>query len=108
MHFFAALTAALLPLAALAAPLADASLSQEEAEALKLSSIETRDDAAEAVGLLKRDKKCDVVNVATTVDCWWMPKHNGSGNHKVRSFKGTTNNIDFSCYTKCEKVGGIT
>ncbi|KFY02019.1 hypothetical protein V495_00415 [Pseudogymnoascus sp. VKM F-4514 (FW-929)] len=108
MRFINVITAALLPIAALTSPLATTSISEEEAVALKFSAITTRDDDAEAVGLLKRSKSCDVVNVVTEVDCWWLPKHNGKGNHYVRSFKGTTNNIPFDCWTKCEKVGGIT
>lgn len=94
MHFITALTAALLPLAAVASP---------------LTAVSTRDDAAEAVGLVERaDKYCDVVHVATTVDCWLLPKHNGNGNQYIKSFAGTAKNIDFSCWTKCESVGGIT
>ncbi|KFY05837.1 hypothetical protein V492_08272 [Pseudogymnoascus sp. VKM F-4246] len=109
MKFITILTAAVLPLVALASPISGASLSLEEAETLKMTSAaEARDVSAEAAGLVKRNKSCDVVNVATEVDCWWLPKHNGSGNHKVRSYSGTTNNISFSCWTKCEKVGGIT
>jgi hypothetical protein len=108
MHFITILTAALLPLAALASPLVDSSLTTDEVIANKLSTIQKRDEAAEAVGLVKRDKSCSVVNVVTEVDCWLLPKHNGSGNKKVGSFKGTTNNISFHCWTKCEKVGGIT
>lgn len=107
MHFITALTAALLPLAALANPIAASPLSHEEAEVLKTSDIQTRDDSAEAVGLVKRNRFCDVVNVVTTVDCWFLPKHKGNQNRVIRSFKGTTNNIEFACWTKCESVGGI-
>jgi hypothetical protein len=109
MQLITILTAAILPLTALASPIADTSLTQDEAQAQRLSIIKTRDDAAEAAGLVKRaDKFCDVVNVVTTVDCWLLPKHGGNGNQYIKSFPGTRNNIDFSCWTKCESVGGIT
>ncbi|KAL5348923.1 hypothetical protein ACLOAV_006348 [Pseudogymnoascus australis] len=108
MHFVTVLTAVLLPLTALASPLASSPLSHEEAQALKTSDIQTRDDAAEAVGLAKRKNRfCDVVNVATTVDCWFLPKHKGNNNRIIRSFKGTKNDIEFNCWTKCESVHGI-
>ncbi|KFX96545.1 hypothetical protein V490_03298 [Pseudogymnoascus sp. VKM F-3557] len=108
MHFTTALISALLPLAVLANPLAASPLSHEDAQALKTSDIQTRDDAAEAAGLVKRNRFCDVVNVSTTVDCWFLPKHKGNQNRIIRSFKGTTNDIEFACWTKCENVNGIT
>lgn len=109
MKFFTILTAAFLPLTALASPTITAPLSSEEARSLKLASIaKARDASAEVVGLVKRNKKCDIVNVVTEVDCWLLPKHGGNRNIKERSYKGTANDISFQCWTKCEKVGGIT
>lgn len=109
MKFITIITAALLPLMALASPVGKSSLSPEEAQALKVTSIaEARDVSAEDVGLVKRNKSCSVVHVVTEVDCWYLPKHNGNGNTKIRSYSGTTKNISFNCWTKCEKVGGIT
>ncbi|OBT61191.1 hypothetical protein VE03_08688 [Pseudogymnoascus sp. 23342-1-I1] len=85
MHFITALTAVLLSLTALASPLAAFPLSHEEAQALKTSDIQTRDDAAEAR----------------------TGSHKGNQNRIIRSFKGTTNDIEFACWTKCESVHGI-
>jgi hypothetical protein len=113
MKLFSIIAAALLPLAALSSPLnaieaRDAEITAEEANILKNGgAIAVRDAAAESIGLLKRNL-CDVVNVVTTVDCWWLPKHGGNGNHYVTTFAGTRNDINFICWTKCERVGGIT
>ncbi|KAK2733159.1 hypothetical protein FQN55_003728 [Onygenales sp. PD_40] len=51
---------------------------------------------------------CDIVNVVTEVDCWAFPQHGGKGNEKVTSYKGTKNDIEFSCYVDCEDVYGNT
>lgn len=111
MKFFSIITTALLPLAVLASPVAEptTNMSDEEAYLLKTASaVAARDADAESAGLFKRNEFCDIVNVVTEVDCWWLPKHNGSGNHKVKSIAGSRNDVEFSCYTRCENVGGIT
>lgn len=73
MKFSAALTSALLPLSVISTPLVAARDVATEAsiEALhiKMASIAARDADASAVGLIKRNEYCDIVNVATTVDC---------------------------------------
>ncbi|KAH6666965.1 hypothetical protein B0J14DRAFT_642840 [Halenospora varia] len=113
MKVFSIIAATLLPLAVFSSPLSavevrDVEITAKEATRLKnAGAIEVRDAAAKSVGLFKR-KDCDVVNVVTEVDCWWLPKHGGSGNEKITSYSGTRNNINFSCWTKCERVGGIT
>ncbi|EPE36970.1 hypothetical protein GLAREA_09133 [Glarea lozoyensis ATCC 20868] len=115
MKFFSIITAALLPLVAISSPL-NAVRDFEAEAAAKALAVKTSNNAhkvrdldAEAAGLIKRGTKyCDIVHVSTEVDCWWLPKHNGNGNHKVRSFAGTANNIKFTCYTNCEDVHGNT
>jgi hypothetical protein len=113
MKAFSIIATTLLPLTVFSSPLTavevrDGEITAKEAAYLKNASpIEIRDAAAESVGLFKR-KDCDVVHVVTEVDCWWLPKHNGDYNEKITSYAGTRNNINFTCWTKCEKVGGIT
>ncbi|CZR68846.1 uncharacterized protein PAC_18746 [Phialocephala subalpina] len=112
MKFSAILASALPPLSVISTPLVAvrdvATEASIEALRVKMASIASRDADARAIGLVKRYEHCDIVNVATTVDCWWLPKHGGNGNHKVESIAGTTNNIEFSCYTNCESVDGNT
>ncbi|KAH9221784.1 hypothetical protein DL95DRAFT_455145 [Leptodontidium sp. 2 PMI_412] len=109
--------AALLPFAAMSTPLI-AVRDADAGEVVKGFVAKTaqarnehkmRDLDAEAVGLVKRANQfCDIVNVVTEVDCWILPKHGGNGNRKVKSLAGTRNNVEFSCYTDCEDVGGNT
>jgi hypothetical protein len=92
MKFSTIIASALLPIATLGSP---------------LQAI--RDAEAESAGIFKR-ATCDIVHVATTVDCWWYPTHGhqSDGNYIAHSFSGTTNNIKFTCYARCENVQGIT
>jgi len=113
MKGFFIIAISLFPLAVFSSPVkavqvGDVELDAKEAARLKNNgAIEIRDADAEAVGLFKR-KDCDVVHVVTEVDCWWLPKHRGNQNEYITSYSGTRNNINFTCWTKCEKVGGIT
>jgi hypothetical protein len=115
MKFCSIITAALLPFAAVCSPLnvvRDFKIdSPARALAVKNSqeAHEVRDLDAEAAGLIKRATRyCDIVHVATEVDCWYLPKHGGSGNRKITSFAGTRNNIKFTCYLNGENVNGNT
>ncbi|KAH7355450.1 hypothetical protein BKA65DRAFT_582382 [Rhexocercosporidium sp. MPI-PUGE-AT-0058] len=66
------------------------------------SKFINRDSEAELVGLVKRDKKCDIVHVATWVGCWWLPSKTASGTYKVAEIDGDVKNIPFECYTRCK------
>jgi len=115
MRLASILIAAFLPLAVYSTPLVtvraveDRTAESTEAFRLKMESIvAVRDADASSVGLVKRNEYCDIVHVATTVNCYWLPKHGGNGNHKVTEIAGTRNNVEFSCYTDCEDVNGNT
>jgi hypothetical protein len=115
MKLFSIITAALLPVATMSTPLnAVRDFDAEAASKALLAKTASnphavRDLDAEAAGLVKKATQyCDIVNVATEVDCWWLPKHGGNGNHKVTSLAGTRNNVEFTCYTNCEDVNGNT
>jgi hypothetical protein len=114
MKLFSIITAALLPVAAMSTPLNavrdfDAEAASKALLAKTASTHTVRDLNAEAAGLVKKATQyCDIVNVVTEVDCWYLPKHGGTGNHKVTSLAGTRNNVEFTCYTNCEDVHGNT
>jgi len=115
MKLFTILTTALLPFVVMSNPLNAVRDFEAEAAAKALAAKtshdaqKVRDLNAESAGLIKRATEyCDIVNVATEVDCWWLPKHGGNGNHKVTSLAGTRNNVKFTCYTNCEDVNGNT
>ncbi|OBT67376.1 hypothetical protein VE03_03051 [Pseudogymnoascus sp. 23342-1-I1] len=76
----------------------------------------SRTDVVAAIGGLspRNTRTCTIVNVVTTVDCWYWPTHKketqGSPpvkNHVVTSFKPNSKH-DFVCYLPGQKVGGIT
>jgi hypothetical protein len=114
MKLFSIITAALLPVAAMSTPLNavrdfDAEATSKALLAKTASTHTVRDLDAETAGLVKKATQyCDIVNVVTEVDCWYLPKHGGTGNHKVTSLAGTRNNVEFTCYTNCEDVHGNT
>ncbi|KAL5350413.1 hypothetical protein ACLOAV_003981 [Pseudogymnoascus australis] len=73
----------------------------------------SRTDVAAAIGGLspRNTRTCTIVNVATTVDCWYWPTHKketqGSPpvkNHVVTSFKPNSKH-EFVCYLPGQKVG---
>jgi hypothetical protein len=119
MKVFSIVAVTLLPLSVLATPLQavrDASLEaitvKGSGAAIMASKKFFCDAAAESVGLAKRSAKCDIKHVDTEVDCWWYPIHKHTGdpsyNRLIGSFKGTTKDIVFDCYARCENVQGIT
>jgi len=115
MKLFSFIAATVLPISVLSTPLkavreaSPETLADKGRTAVK-SHATIRDAESEAAGLLKRDATCDIVHVVTTVDCWWLPihKHQSDGNLLIKSIPGTTNNIVFDCFARCENVQGIT
>jgi hypothetical protein len=107
MKFSAIIASALLPLVILSSPLE--AIRDASPETRSRSVARARNAEAESARIFKR-ATCDIVHVATTVDCWYYPTHGhaSDGNYVVHSFAGTANNIKFTCYARCENVHDIT
>jgi len=115
MKLLTLLLTALFPLIALTNPTPDTSIASLKEIAIASSParsvIAVRDADAAAIGLSDRNQntgwwQCDIIGVSGNVNCRRYPRTTNSAIKK--RVPGTTNNINFYCYTNCENVEGNT